>query len=127
MTVAEIKNMVMFQTNNDVDDLADYIPYLSTYIDEGYDRLVDAWTDSHADSDNEDYPPLTSDKSVPATPEWTHKGIADWATWCVYRNGSAPKQSRGQAFRSAFEELLLKIKADGGANGKVKNFFNIPD
>ena len=40
MTLAEIKNLIMFQTNNDKDDLGDYLPYLMDYINEGYDRLV---------------------------------------------------------------------------------------
>lgn len=36
MNLLEIKNMVMFQTNNDADDLGDFLPYLEDYINEGY-------------------------------------------------------------------------------------------
>ena len=36
MTVGEIKNAVMFQTNNDTDDVGDFLPYLMDYINEGY-------------------------------------------------------------------------------------------
>ena len=42
------------------------------------------------------------------------------------RNGNQQKQARGMAFRSAFEEIIGKIYSEGGAHGKVRNFFNIP-
>jgi len=126
MTLAEIKNEVMFQTNNDVDDLGDFQPYLLDYINEGYDRLVYAWADQHIAAGSTDWPPLLSDIDIPKVPEWTHRALADWATWLVYRNGNPQKQNRGYAFRSAFEEILGKILAEGGANGAVTKFHNIP-
>jgi hypothetical protein len=110
MTLAEIKNMVMFQTNNDADDLGDFLPYLNDYINEGYDRLVKAWCGEHVGIDSDVYSPLKHDKSQPELPDWTHKAIADWATWLVYRNGNSNKQSRGMAFRNSFEELLMIVK-----------------
>ena len=43
MTLNEIKQAVMFQTDNDRDDLGDFMPYLLGYINEGYDRLLYVW------------------------------------------------------------------------------------
>lgn len=141
MTVEQIKNEVMFQTNNDTDDVGDFLPYLLDYINEGYDRLVYVWDKKHVGItyvDVMEYPTLITDNDVPLLPEWTHHGLVDWATWLVYRNGNPQKQQRGMAYRNAFEELLMKITAMGGKEGNdqamatgdgsgVKYFFNIPD
>lgn len=124
MTVGEIKNEVMFQTNNDVDDLEEFLPYLMDYVNEAYDQMVYAWDRAHVG--DEDWPRLTEDTDTPALPEWTHRGIADFVTWLVYRNGNPQKQSRGLPFRSAFQETLAKITASGGKNGRVTKFKNIP-
>lgn len=132
MTVEEIKNEVMFQTNNDVEDVDDYLPYLMDYINDGYDRLVKAWTKSH--TPQEEYPRLEYDFDEPNLPEWLHRYIADWATWLVYRNGNPQKQNRGMAYRAAFEEVLGKISGEGGKDGlnpdgtniQYKYFRNIP-
>lgn len=123
MTVTEIKHEVMFQTNNDAEDLGDFLPYLMDYINEGYDLLVNAWADTHIHTT--EYPELT-DESVPLLPEWTHRALADWATWLVYRNGNPNKQTRGYQFKVAFENVLAKVRSEGGARGKARNFFNIP-
>lgn len=127
MLVIEIKDQVMAQTNNDADDLEDFMPFLMDYINEGYDRLVYAWADEHtSDERGAAWPRLHNDHEAPKTPEWTHRALADWATWLVYRNGNPQKQNRGYPFRAAFEEILAKVTADGGNKGKVRNFFNIP-
>jgi len=130
MTLLEIKNHVMFQTNNDEDDIEDYIPFISEYINDGYDRLVKAYDKQHVMTPNENYPPLTEDEDVPLTPEWTHRYLADWASWLIYRNGNPQKQQRGMAFREAFLDCLARIQAEGGKYGETvglsKNFYNIP-
>ena len=120
MTVGDIKNEIMFQTNNDIDDLGDFMPYLLDYINDGYDRLMYAWNETHLEDR------LQSDIEEPDLPEWTHRALVDWATWLVYRNGNPNKQSRGVPFQSAFYDILGKISDEGGNKGKVKNFFNIP-
>ena len=126
MTVGEIKALVMFQTNNDAEDVDDYLPYLGSYVSEGYDRLVYAWAGVHPTENDESYPTLTHDNQEPNLPEWLHKSIADWATWLVYRNGNPDKQNRGYTFRTSFEETLRQIAAQGGEAGSVKHFTNIP-
>jgi hypothetical protein len=132
MTFAEIKDHIMFQTNNDAEDIEDYLPHVNDYINEGYDRLVKVWTKNHIPMD--DYPKLENDEDVPQLPDWTHRAIADWATWLVYRNGNPQKQQRGMAYRLAFEEIVSQILGEGGANGVdadgkqilFRNFYNIP-
>ena len=127
MTVGEIKNLVMFQTNNDVDDLGDFMPYLMGYINEGYDLLVYAWAKHHCSSgENAEDRFLSADSDEPQLPEWTHKAVADWATWLVYRNGNPVKQNRGYQFRTAFEEIMNRIRSEGGKNGAIQHFINIP-
>lgn len=120
MTVSEIKDTVMFQTNNDSDDLDDFLPYLLTYINDGYDRLVYAYTKSHAET------LLSADTDVPELPEWAQPAIADWATWLVYRNGNSQKQQRGYTFRSSFEDIRTKLVEYAADGSRVEQFINIP-
>lgn len=126
MNVAELKAAVMFQTNNDTDDLDDFMPSLMDYLNDGYDRLVVAWAGVHPEETRDDYKPLVDDDDVPALPSWTHGAIADWATWLVYRNGNQQKQNRGYPFRSSFDDMVGRIRAEGGAGGAVRKFYNIP-
>ena len=132
MTLVEIKNQIMFQTNNDAEDVGDYLPHLIDYINEGYDKLVKAWAKTHTGIG--EYDRLEYDTDEPDLPEWTHRALCDWATWLVYRNGNPQKQQRGYAYRSAFEEILSQIAGEGGEagldeNGNLKQykyFRNIP-
>ena len=62
MTLAEIKNQIMFQTNNDAEDIEDYLPHVDDYINDGYDRLVRVWTKNHIPQT--DYPRLTEDEDL---------------------------------------------------------------
>jgi len=134
MTLGEIKYHVMFQTNNDADDIGDYQPHIIDYINEAYDRLVNVWDKQHTRFANVDYPRLGDDTDVPLTPEWTHRYLADWATWLVYRNGNPQKQQRGMAYRASFEAMLSQVADEGGKAGLdengdriiYKNFRNIP-
>jgi hypothetical protein len=132
MTLGEIKNQIMFQTNNDAEDIEDYLPHVNDYINEGYDKLVKVWKKVH--TPQAEYPKLVNDYDEPNLPEWTHRAIADWATWLMYRNGNPQKQQRGMAYRSAFLEVMGQIAEEGGADGldadgnqiQFKNFRNIP-
>lgn len=109
MTLTEIKTAVMYQTNNDAADLGDFEPYITDYINEGYDRLVWAHEKKHVEAGGT-HPPLSSGTDTPNLPKWTHGGIVNWATWCVYRGGNAARQNRGYAFRQAAEEIIAKIR-----------------
>lgn len=134
MTLGEIKNQVMFQTNNDADDIGDFEPHIVEYVNDGYDRIVNIWDHQHVTSSNEEYPALEDDTDVPNVPEWAHRYLADWATWLVYRNGNPQKQNRGYAFRETFLAMLTTLTREGGANGvnedgslkKYNKFINIP-
>jgi hypothetical protein len=123
MTLKDIRELVMFQTNNDAEDVGDYSPYLDEYINDGYDRLMYAYEKEHVATR------MSNDVDIPALPVWTHKAIADWATWLVYRNGNPQKQSRGFQFRAAFDETMDRITAMGGKAGetaKPSTFYNLP-
>ena len=134
MTLGEIKNQVMFQTNNDSDDIGDFEPHIVEYVNDGYDRIVNIWARQHVTSGNETYPALIADTDVPNVPEWTHRYLADWATWLVYRNGNPQKQNRGYAFRNTFLDMLTTLSREGGVNGlnedgtlkRYNQFINIP-
>ena len=140
MTLSEIKEQVMFQTNNDAEDVGDYLPALTDYINEAYDRLVNVWAKQHVPST--DYPALEEEPvpddsdtqteeteteteewtlDVPKVPEWMHRHLADWATWLVYRNGNPQKQQRGYAFKDAFERFLATVADEGGKDGVDEN------
>lgn len=132
MTFKEIKEQVMFQTNNDADDLQDYLPHVDDYVNEGYDRLVRVWAGEHVPSGS--YPRLKYDEDIPAVPNWAHRALADYATWLVYRNGNPQKQQRGLYFKQAFDEIATRISGEGGIAGinkdgslkKYTNFIHIP-
>lgn len=132
MTLSEIKDQVMFQTNNDPEDIEDFLPHAEDYINEAYDRIIRVWEHSHVPS--EAYPALKEDTDEPAIPEWMHRYLCDWATWLVYRNGNPQKQQRGYQYRSHFYEFLSTIADEGGKEGldedgnlkRYRNFRNIP-
>ncbi len=128
MTLSEMYNQIMFQTNNDSDDLGDFTPHIGDYVNEGYDKLVEAYADEHVSEDSDDYPRLVAKGDTPNLPEYSHRGIVDYATYLIYRNGNAVKQNRGQAYYSSFYEYLVKLKYEGSmqkAGGKPFKFTNI--
>ena len=128
MTLSEMYDQIMFQTNNDADDLGDFTPHIGDYVNEGYDKLVEAYADEHVSADSETYPKLTVKGDEPNLPEYSHRGIVDYATYLIYRNGNAVKQNRGQAYYNSFYEYLVKLKYEGSlkkAGGKPFKFTNI--
>ena len=132
MTLAEMKDQVMFQTNNDPEDIEEFLPHADDYLNDAYDRVVQVWAKSHVPSG--EYPRLKYDEDSPAIPFWMHRYLCDWATWLVYRNGNPYKQQRGAAFRDHFLEFLSKVADEGGKSGmdedgnpkQYRNFINIP-
>lgn len=128
MTLEEIKSQVMFQVNTDEEDLEDYEPHVSDYINEGYDRLVHGYAGVHVAAGTE-YTPLKDLKEEPKLPLYAHRALADYATYMIYRNGNAVKQNRGMAFYGAFSEVESRlmgeqVRANDSASGKHK-FRNI--
>ena len=113
MNLLQLKQQVMFQTGNDAEDLGDFQPHLTDYLNEGYDLLMMASQGKHVDAESEAQP-LSHDKGEPELPSWMHRALADYATWLVYRNGSAQKQGRGYVFRKAFDEVLSRARSAGG-------------
>lgn len=134
MTLLEIKEQVMFQTNNDADDLEDFEPHIVDYINDGYDRIVEVFDHQHVSEGNATYPTMSENDDEPNLPEWMHRYLVDWATWLVYRNGNPQKQNRGYAYRESFERFLARITSQGGKDGmnadgtlvRYTNFINIP-
>ena len=128
MTFEAMMQRAIFQYNADWDDYEDYAPHVDAYVNDGYDQVLYALTKYHLD----DVPVFHTLDAVedaqnePKVPQWTHLPICDYATYLLYRNGNPQKQNRGYAYREAFETLLNRIMSEGGKNGRVRNFFNIP-
>lgn len=124
MTLAAIKTQVMFQTNNDREDLPDFEPHLTDYINEGYEILVFNYTGKHVSAESEEYEPLARGNDEPNLPEYAHRALADYATYMVYRNGNAVKQNRGMPFYSAFLQTTSQLKFESGGVAR-RQFTNI--
>lgn len=122
MTVNEIEQEVMFQTDTDLHDLGDFQPFLLGYINEGYDLLVYAFVKKHTATHDDEYPKLAEGSDEPRLPEWAHRAIADYATYLVYRNGNGMKQSRGMAFLQSFEGVRRRLASENRAT----QFVHIP-
>ena len=130
MTLKEIRALAMFQSNNDEEDLPEFQPALDQYINEGYDRLVEAYTDEHTDPDGDVYIPLTGATDEPEIPSWSHRAIADYATYMIYRNGNVTKQNRSVPYYQSFSDMLLKLREAGVKdrnkdNGGLVHFKNL--
>ncbi len=114
MDLLALRQQVMFQIGSDAEDVQDHLPYLNDYINEAYDRLAHAAYGRHVCMEDEEFQPLHHEISRPNLPDWTHRAIADWATWLLCRNGNAQRQNRGYAFRKAFEDVESRLR---GAKG----------
>lgn len=124
MTVSELKNRIMYQTGNDGEDVSDHLPWVLEYLNEAYDKLCIIFAKEHVGG--EAFPKLVADSDVPKLPEWVHYALADFATWCIYRNGNVQRQQRGMRYLASYEEAVVALRHDP-AQKKAKNFFNIPD
>ena len=127
MTLNELYEHIMHQTNNDLDDLGDYQPSIERYINEGYDKLVEAYDNTHIDEEvggEIKYPSLVDPDDVPALPLWMHRAIADYATYMMYRNGNAIKQNRGVPYYQAFMDVLTKARFPTGKKFRFRNLYN---
>lgn len=111
MTLLDIEQRVLFQSNNDVDDITDYLPAMVDYINEGYDILYVAFKKAHLEAST-DHAPLSALTDTPNLPEWSHTAIGDYATYCIYRNGNPSKQQRGQEYLAAFYRVRQQLEFD---------------
>ena len=131
MTLKDLREHVMFQTNNDNDDLGEFQPSLDNYLNEGYDRLVEAYVSGHVGatvSGSVPYPLLSSNSDTPKLPSWAHRAIGDYATYCVYRNGNVYKQQRGERYLQMFYDVLNKLRllnVDENGNNVQRHFYNL--
>lgn len=124
MTFQNIKEQVMFQTANDADDLSDFLPALNDYVNEGYDMLAWEHVKKHVGTGDGCISAMAANGDTPSElPEWTHRAIADYATYLVYRNGNAVKQNRGIPFYQSFEAVRQKICADAIKGRQFTNFY----
>lgn len=127
MTLQELLEHVLFQTNNDVDDLEEYQPSIERYINEGYDRLIEAYDSMHLDEMKSDgtipYQMLSNADDEPKLPSWMHRAIGDYATYMMYRNGNAVKQNRGVAYYQAFAEILSKARTSRTKKFRFTNLY----
>ena len=111
MELSALRQQVMFQIGGDAEDIQDFLPFLTDYLNEGYDRLAIAAYARHVGDAENDLMPLKHERSTPELPEWTHRAIADWATWLICRNGNTQRQNRGYAFRRAFEDVEGRLRS----------------
>ena len=123
MTVSEIKNRIMYQTGNDGEDITDHLPWVLEYVNQGYDRMLAAYVKRHV-GDEED-PLLSEDEDIPKLPDWVHYALADFATWCIYRNGNTQRQQRGMRYLASYEDALVDLRSDPAGAAAI-NFYNIP-
>ena len=124
MTLGKIKEQIMYQTNNDADDLPDFEPHIADYVNEGYNILVYAYYEKHVGHAEDCIKPLEDASDEPQLPEYAHRALADYGTYMVYRNGNAVKQNRGMAFYSMFMDIVAKLKFERGGVTK-RQFINI--
>ena len=124
MTVGKIKEIALYQTANDIDDIDDFETVLQPYLDEAYDMAVFAFTAKHAGTD--EYPALVRDEDTPALPSWMHIKLADWVSWRILADGSPARQQRGMVFRQSFDEAIRALKGESVA-GRSWSFKGIPD
>lgn len=114
MTLKELKDMLMLQMGNDVEDYSDYAIQALIYLNEGYGRAYQHWVGVYPDM------PLALDTDIPALPSHVHSAIVDWATWLMYRNGNPSKQNRGYAFRQSAEKTLRTLPLFGGKSAQER-------
>lgn len=128
MTLNDLEKLALFQTNNDFDDLSEFSPAITQYINEGYDRLTMAYDRLHLGEQKEDgttpYTKLSNGTDAVTLPDWMHRAIADYATYMLYRNGNALKQNRGIPFYQMFEQVRQKAEWDG-KNKNAAHFYNL--
>lgn len=114
MTVKQLKDMVMIQTNNDLADITEYETQVLSYLNEGHTKLYEKYMGEVPAT------PLANDADESSLPGHMHRYIADWATWRMYMNGNTARQQRGLPFRQSFDAFLSDVKRGGGITDAEK-------
>ena len=120
MTLKDLREHALFQSNNDAEDLSEFNPALDKYINEGYDKLTMAYAKLHLDQTKDDgttpYTTLANTTDAVQLPTWCHRAIGDYATYMIYRNGNALKQNRGIPYLQQFESAKRRLADEGVTN-----------
>jgi hypothetical protein len=126
VTVGEIKRLVVEQFGQSPEEARQHMPKIISYINDGYDLMLNAWK-PRAHVGDEEYPRLVGNDETPAVPDWLHGYLADYATFLIYRNGNPQRQQRGVPFLSRWLEGLtrLRTEGDGGNPGYPARFHNL--
>jgi len=102
MTVTALKELVMRQLGEDVDDVLERAALLDVYLERGYQLIMDKRKGGN----------LTGVKALATEnllPDWAHSAIADYATYRILLTGNGTKQQRAQAFYASYGETLSKL------------------
>ena len=129
MTLKDLREHALFQSNNDAEDLSEFNPALDKYINEGYDKLTMAYAKLHLDQTKEDgttpYTTLANTTDAVQLPTWCHRAIGDFATYMIYRNGNALKQNRGIPYYEMFMRAKMMLEREGMKNRGGAHFYNL--
>ena len=129
MTLKELREHTLFQTNNDADDLTEFQPAIDDYINEGYDRLTMAYAKLHLGETAPDgttpYTRLTTATDTCQLPTWVHRHIGDYAAYMIYRNGNALKQNRGIPYYEMFMRAKMMLEQEGKKKRGGAHFHNL--
>ena len=129
MTLKDLREHALFQSNNDAEDLSEFNPALDKYINEGYDKLTMAYAKLHLDQTKEDgttpYTTLANTTDAVQLPTWCHRAIGDFATYMIYRNGNALKQNRGIPYLQQFESAKRRLAEEGRKARGGSHFHNL--
>jgi hypothetical protein len=107
MKLLDLEKLALSQLGLDTDDLNEQKTNLDIYLNEGYDKLLKVYKNVHTGETG--YPILSTDTQEPLTPAWSHRAIADYATWALSRNGSAQKQNKGAIFWNTFNDMEAQL------------------
>lgn len=105
MTIAEMKELVMRQLQEDVEDVAEYAAFLDAYLDYGYVELMSVRRRGFIS----DLQPITTDNLLP--PQY-HLALVDYASYRILSNGNAQKQQRANTFLSRFLDVKGRMKSE---------------
>jgi hypothetical protein len=123
MTFLAIEKLTLSQLGLDEEDLSEQKTNLDVYLNEGYDKLLLAYKGVHTGATG--YPVLSTDSQEPLTPAWSHRAIADYATWALSRNGSAQKQNKGAIFWDTFNLMEGQLIREAAYTPPVHKLTNI--